>query len=194
MLGTRCPGGQFHPFAVKEPQPHGAIEGGGADEQRQGGRFTGAWLAAEEHLAFGQPDGYVILNIVVDADGDRIPQAPRRGVSQCPGKRAGNREGITLHHGDATEGGVGPVPGDPHGGGAHGCGGDFGRNIRVFGSVARGDATPDSDIDLLVDVEVRDSGLDLIGFAQDLEALLGYRVEVGTSVHEVIRRRVEAQA
>ena len=32
-------------------------------------------------------------------------------------------------------------------------------NIGVFGSVARGDATPDSDIDLLVDFEVRDSGL-----------------------------------
>ena len=67
-------------------------------------------------------------------------------------------------------------------------------NIRVFGSVARGDATPDSDIDLLVDFEVRDSGLDLIGFAEDLEAVLGYRVEVGTRVHDVIRRRVEAQA
>lgn len=38
-------------------------------------------------------------------------------------------------------------------------------NIRVFGSVARGDATPDSDIDLLVDFEVRQSGLDLIGLA-----------------------------
>jgi predicted nucleotidyltransferase len=67
-------------------------------------------------------------------------------------------------------------------------------NIRVFGSVARGDATPDSDIDLLVDFKVRESGLDLIGFALDLEQLLGFRVEVGTSVHEVIRHRVNAQA
>lgn len=67
-------------------------------------------------------------------------------------------------------------------------------NIRVFGSVARGDATPDSDIDLLVDFKVRESGLDLIGFALDLEKLLGYRVEVGTGVHKVIRDRVEEQA
>lgn len=41
-------------------------------------------------------------------------------------------------------------------------------NIRVFGSVGRGDATPDSDIDLLVDFEVRDSGLDLVAFELDL--------------------------
>jgi hypothetical protein len=40
-------------------------------------------------------------------------------------------------------------------------------NIMVFGSVARGDATPDSDIDLLVDFQVGESGLDLIAFAED---------------------------
>lgn len=67
-------------------------------------------------------------------------------------------------------------------------------NIRVFGSVARGDATPESDIDLLVDFEVRESGLDLVAFEMELESLLGYRVEAGTGVHEVIRDRVEAQA
>jgi hypothetical protein len=67
-------------------------------------------------------------------------------------------------------------------------------NIRVFGSVARGDATPDSDIDFLVDFEVRDSGLDLIAFAQDLEELLGHRVEVGTGVHRIVRPKVEQQA
>ncbi|MHB1928252.1 MAG: nucleotidyltransferase family protein [Acidimicrobiales bacterium] len=67
-------------------------------------------------------------------------------------------------------------------------------NIRVFGSVARGDATPDSDIDLLVDFQVRESGLDLVAFELELESLLGYRVEAGTSVHRVIRERVEAQA
>ena len=67
-------------------------------------------------------------------------------------------------------------------------------NIRIFGSVARGDATPDSDIDLLVDFDARESGFDLVAFEMDLEALLGYRVEAGTGVHEVIRKRVEAQA
>jgi uncharacterized protein len=67
-------------------------------------------------------------------------------------------------------------------------------NIRVFGSVARGDATPDSDIDLLVDFKVGESGLDLIAFAEELEALLGHRVDVGTGVHRVIRSRVDEQA
>jgi predicted nucleotidyltransferase len=67
-------------------------------------------------------------------------------------------------------------------------------NIRVFGSVARGDATPDSDIDLLVDFEVRDSGLDLFAFAREVEELLGHPVDVGTDVHRVIQERVEAQA
>lgn len=67
-------------------------------------------------------------------------------------------------------------------------------NIRVFGSVARGDAGPDSDIDLLVDFEVRESGLDLVAFELDIEALLGYRVEATTSIHASIRDRVESQS
>jgi predicted nucleotidyltransferase len=54
------------------------------------------------------------------------------------------------------------------------------RNVRVFGSVARGDDRSDSDIDFLVDVERGRSVLDVIGLQQDLEALLGRRVEVFT--------------
>lgn len=67
-------------------------------------------------------------------------------------------------------------------------------NIRVFGSVARGDATSDSDIDLLVDFTVQASGLDVIAFAQELEDLLGYQVDIGTKVHRVIRDQVEREA
>lgn len=66
-------------------------------------------------------------------------------------------------------------------------------NIRVFGSVARGDAGPDSDIDLIVDFTPRHSGLDLVALADELEQLLGYRVEVGARVHSSIRDRVERQ-
>ncbi len=66
-------------------------------------------------------------------------------------------------------------------------------NIRVFGSVARGDAGPESDIDLIVDFTPRHSGLDLVALAEELEQLLGYRVEVGTRVHSSIRDRVERQ-
>jgi predicted nucleotidyltransferase len=54
------------------------------------------------------------------------------------------------------------------------------RNVRVFGSTARGEAGPQSDIDLLVDVEPGRTLLDLIGFEQDLEEVLGCSVDVLT--------------
>ena len=52
------------------------------------------------------------------------------------------------------------------------------RRIAVFGSVARGEAQPDSDLDLLVDFEPGASLLDHIGLFQDLEDLLGVGVDV----------------
>jgi uncharacterized protein len=52
------------------------------------------------------------------------------------------------------------------------------RRIAVFGSVARGEAHPDSDLDLLVDFEPGASLLDHIGLFQDLEDLLGVGVDV----------------
>jgi predicted nucleotidyltransferase len=48
--------------------------------------------------------------------------------------------------------------------------------IRVFGSVARGDAHPGSDVDLLVDVEPGRSILAQAGFQAEVEALLGVPV------------------
>lgn len=53
-------------------------------------------------------------------------------------------------------------------------------NIRVFGSVARGEAGPDSDIDFLVDAGVVTSSWFPAGLILDLEELLGCRVEVVT--------------
>lgn len=67
-------------------------------------------------------------------------------------------------------------------------------NVRVFGSVARGDATVDSDIDLLVDFDTSHRGLDLFAFAREVEELLGHRVDVGTEVHPIVRKKVEAEA
>lgn len=54
------------------------------------------------------------------------------------------------------------------------------RNVRIFGSVARGEAGPASDVDVLVDFESGRSLLDLVGFEQDLESLLGCSVDVVT--------------
>ena len=67
-------------------------------------------------------------------------------------------------------------------------------NVRVFGSVARGDARPDSDVDLLVDFDQCHRGLDLLGFEREVEELIGYRVEVGTEDHPSVRARVDSQA
>jgi hypothetical protein len=54
-------------------------------------------------------------------------------------------------------------------------------NVRVFGSTARGEQRPDSDIDLLVDFEPGRSLLDLTGLWLDLEGALGCKVDVISS-------------
>jgi len=51
-------------------------------------------------------------------------------------------------------------------------------NLRIFGSVARGDDGPKSDLDVLVRFEKGRSLLDLVGVQQDLEELLGCKVDV----------------
>jgi predicted nucleotidyltransferase len=69
------------------------------------------------------------------------------------------------------------------------------RNVRVFGSVARGEAAVGSDVDFLVDMEEGRSLLDLVGFWQDLEELLGCRVDVITDggVSPYLRDRIYAE-
>ncbi len=54
------------------------------------------------------------------------------------------------------------------------------RNIRVFGSVARGEDDNTSDIDFLVDMEPGTSLLDLGGLLMDLQELLGCSVDIVT--------------
>lgn len=51
-------------------------------------------------------------------------------------------------------------------------------NVRIFGSVARGDDTPTSDVDLLVTPEPDASLLDLSAFAVEVEDLVGCEVDV----------------
>ncbi len=69
-------------------------------------------------------------------------------------------------------------------------------NVRVFGSVARGEADRASDVDFLVDLEPGRSLFDLGGLQQDLEALLGCSVDVVTErgLKLRIRQRVLSEA
>jgi uncharacterized protein len=52
--------------------------------------------------------------------------------------------------------------------------------LHVFGSVARGEARPDSDIDFLIEIGAPTSAWFPAGLILDLEQLLGHRVEVVT--------------
>jgi uncharacterized protein len=67
-------------------------------------------------------------------------------------------------------------------------------DIRVYGSVARGDATEESDVDFLVDIEKGRSLLDLGGFYMALRDLLGVEIDVGTEIKPRLREQVEAEA
>jgi predicted nucleotidyltransferase len=68
--------------------------------------------------------------------------------------------------------------------------------VRVFGSVARGDADRQSDVDFLVEMASGRSLMDLGGLLVDLEELLGRRVDVVTErgLRERIRERVLQEA
>jgi predicted nucleotidyltransferase len=69
-------------------------------------------------------------------------------------------------------------------------------SIRVFGSVARGDAEAESDIDFLVEVGPKRTPWFPAGLICDLEDLLGRRVDVATprGLHWYIKDRVLAEA
>lgn len=69
-------------------------------------------------------------------------------------------------------------------------------NVRVFGSVVRDEARPDSDVDIIVKYTQPIELLDQIGFKQELEEFLGCKVDVVTkkSLHWVIRDRFMKEA
>jgi len=69
-------------------------------------------------------------------------------------------------------------------------------NVRVFGSVARGEERPDSDIDFLVNLESGRSLLDLARLLRQLKSLLGRDVDVVTEagLRARIKQRVLKEA
>jgi predicted nucleotidyltransferase len=70
-----------------------------------------------------------------------------------------------------------------------------GRNVRVFGSVVRGDNRDESDIDFLIEFDTGRTLFDLIGLKLDLQDLLGATVDVVTpNSLRYIRDRVLAEA
>lgn len=70
------------------------------------------------------------------------------------------------------------------------------RNIRVFGSTVRGDATDQSDIDLLIDMEQGRSLTDLCGFRLGAKALLGREIDMvdAAFVHPALKDRIMIEA
>jgi predicted nucleotidyltransferase len=70
------------------------------------------------------------------------------------------------------------------------------RNVRVFGSLARGEGREDSDLDLLVTLAEDRSLLDLVGLKQDVEDLIHRPVDVVTeqALSPYLRERVLSEA
>ena len=70
------------------------------------------------------------------------------------------------------------------------------RSVRIFGSTARGEASVTSDLDILVDMEARSTLLDIVAIKQDLEDMLGCRVDVVTesALSPYIRKDVLKEA
>ena len=70
------------------------------------------------------------------------------------------------------------------------------KNVRVFGSVVRGEPGPDSDVDFLVDLDPDRSLLDLGGLLMDLQGLLHRQVDVVTEkgLHWYIKDKVLNEA
>ncbi|MHB0979254.1 MAG: nucleotidyltransferase family protein [Thermoleophilia bacterium] len=70
------------------------------------------------------------------------------------------------------------------------------KNVRVFGSHARGEETEDSDVDLLVDFDSEHGLLDRIALIAELEDLLGRDVDVVTEqgIYWLLRRKIVREA
>jgi len=70
------------------------------------------------------------------------------------------------------------------------------KNVRIFGSAARGEAGPESDVDFLVKMEDGRSLLDLSALVADLQDILGRKVDVVSEdgLYWLLRRKILKEA
>ncbi|WP_206811311.1 nucleotidyltransferase family protein [Paradesulfitobacterium ferrireducens] len=70
------------------------------------------------------------------------------------------------------------------------------KNVKIFGSVVRGEESPNSDIDFLVECDKECSLFDLIALKQSLEGVLGRNVDIvtPTSVHWTLEKSIIGEA
>ncbi|MDM7462748.1 nucleotidyltransferase family protein [Tepidimonas taiwanensis] len=70
------------------------------------------------------------------------------------------------------------------------------RSLKLFGSMARGDATSDSDVDLLIDPLPGTSALAIGAFLMETQELLGRKVDVVSvrALHPLLRERILQEA
>lgn len=70
------------------------------------------------------------------------------------------------------------------------------KKIEIFGSYARGEATPKSDLDVIVEFKERKSLLELVGIEQELEDELGIKVDLLTkaSISPYLIKKIEKES
>jgi len=70
------------------------------------------------------------------------------------------------------------------------------KKVKVFGSYARGEAKPESDLDVIVEFSQRKSLLEIVGIEQELEDTLGIKVDLLTekSISPYLKERIEKES
>ncbi|HDD59762.1 MAG TPA: hypothetical protein ENF69_02315 [Euryarchaeota archaeon] len=70
------------------------------------------------------------------------------------------------------------------------------KRVKVFGSYVRGEAKPDSDLDVIVDFSERKSLLEIVGIEQEVEDRLGIKVDLLTekSISPYLKERIEKES
>jgi len=70
------------------------------------------------------------------------------------------------------------------------------KSVKIFGSYVRGEAKPDSDLDVIVEFSERKSLLEIVGIEQELEDILGIKVDLLTeaAISPYLREKIEKES